>query len=198
MQKLSKETMEAALRKHILNCTEDEIRFVFHLLNFDLKEYKQEMGRITFEVHFTRFYIIKITVTPELLVFSNEWIVFNDDKTNHSLECATPPMFFSVLNMMMNFFGEALLKPTGWKPTYIEGYSIFEDGKEAKGYFDLFQKTADAIIKEIEALTPAEEGKEKAGKSGKKAPAKKAAPAKKSAKVIKLPMPNGKGKKLPN
>ncbi len=194
MQKLSKEQMEVALRKHILNCTEDELRFVYHLLNFDLKEFKQEVGRITYEIHFTRFYVIKVTVTNDLLVFSNEWIVFNDDKTKHSLECATPPMFFSVLNMMMNFFGQALLAPMNWKPTYIPGYSIFDNGEEAKGYFDLFQKTADSIIKEIEALNPEnkeEEKKKPAKKAAKKTPAKKA-------KVVKLPIPTGGKKKLPN
>ena len=195
MQKLSKEQMEVALRKHILNCTEDELRFVFHLLNFDLKEFRQETARVTFEVHFTRFYVIKISVTPEMTAFSNEWIVFNDDKNNHGLEVVTPPMFFNILNMMMNFFGEALLNPMAWKPTFIPGWSIFADGVEAKEYFDLFQKTADSIIKEVEAMKPKEEGK-KAGKSAAKAPKEKKAPAKKG-KVIKLPLPSGKGK-LPN
>ena len=198
MQKLSKEQMEVALRKHILQCTEDEIRFVFHIVNFDLKEFHQEVGRVQFEIHFTRFYVIKVTITQEMLVFSNEWMVFND-QNSHALDAiATPPMLFMVMNRFIQTFAQ-ILQEMQWRPVYIDGYSVFEDGKTAKEYFELFQQTANKISKEIEALRPKEE--KEAPKNVlkvKKTPAKKNTAGRGGAKgkVVKLPVAGGKKKLL--
>ena len=67
MVKLTKEQLQEALKKPILTCSEEEIRFALHIMGFDLKEYHQDQGRVAFEIHFRRIYVIKMEVTGGII-----------------------------------------------------------------------------------------------------------------------------------
>ena len=205
MNKLPKEQFQVSLRKGILECTEEEIKFAFHLLNFDLKNFRQEVGRVEFEVHFNRYYIIKITVLPDKTIFSNEWIIFNDNTKVHHVQLDHPGnLLIMVINQMVNMFGPSLLAPLRYNPAFIEGWSVFENGEEAHAYYDIFVSVIHEIYPEMKEPVK-EEGKvakpaKKSTKAAKAAQATRKVKEGKSsgtAKVIPLPITKGK-KKLPN
>lgn len=159
MIKLTKEQFEAALKKPILSCEENEIRFAFHVMGFDLKEYRQELGRIAFEIHYQRVFIIKVEVSGGVVVFSNPWIVFNDREEVHHINMDEPQALILILNMFVTMFNEALLKPMEYKPAYIKEWSIFDDGAEAKEAWATLQLVIQELLPKPEPDKEAESPK---------------------------------------
>ena len=151
--------------KPVLDCTEEEHRFVFHLLTFDLKEFSQETGRVSFELHFTRTFVIRITVTSDKLVFSNEWVHFNE-KGRHAIETEPVPALFVMLNVFMNNFAESFLKELGWEPSYIPEWSVFKDSSQALEYIKFFSQTMNRLsagLKDEDGEAPSSKQTVKAG-----------------------------------
>ena len=145
MVKLTKEQLQEALKKPILTCSEEEIRFALHIMGFDLKEYHQDQGRVAFEIHFRRIYVIKMEVTGGIITFSNRWVVFNDKEEIHHLNFEEPENLILILNLFINLFGKALLEPIGYQPAYIKEWSLFETGEEAKEFWQTFQ----TVLREV-------------------------------------------------
>ena len=146
MNKLTKEQMQDALRKVTLNCTEEEIRFVFHLFSFDLKEFKQETGRISFEIHYKINYIVKVELTATAMTFSNEWINFEDENT-HGIAMTVPTCLGELMVMFINMFMPNLLQRVCYNIAYNEQWSIFESVEEAQEYLGNSQMTIAEIVK---------------------------------------------------
>lgn len=165
MQVLSKEQLKDCLKKPILQCTEEEIRFAFHVLGFDLKEFKQEQGRVSFEIHYRQFYIIKLEVVGGLSIFSSIWIIFNDKEESHSLSIQEPSCFVALLGTFFNLFNSSLLEPVRYRPGFMKGWSIFETPEEAKGYWE----TIGNVLHEVcPSPAPSPEEKKPAAKNFKK------------------------------
>lgn len=146
MKKLSKEQMQEALQKPVLNCTEDEIRFVFHLFSFDLKELKQETGRVCFEIHFKVHYIAKAELSSTGMAFSNEWINFGDEYT-HGIAMSTPTCLGELIVMFINMFAPNLLQNAGYNLAFNEQWSILDSLEEAQQYLEVAQNTMAEIVK---------------------------------------------------
>lgn len=154
MKKLTKEQMQEALRKPILNCTEGEIRFIFHLFSFDLKEFKQETGRVRFEVHFKTNYIARVEISNMAMVLSNEWIVFGEDNS-HGISMEAPPCAGALLVAFINMFAPNLLQHAGYNLSYNSEWSVLESLEEAQEYVETAQTTMADIVKPLTA-TPHE------------------------------------------
>lgn len=146
MNKLTKEQMQQALRKPILNCSEDEIRFMFHLFSFDLKELKQEIGRVRFEVHFKINYIARVELSDSTMVFSNEWISF-DENHNHGISMRVPTCAGELIVMFINMFAPNLLQRAGYNLAYNEEWSVLDSLEEAQSYIETAQSTMAEIVK---------------------------------------------------
>ncbi len=177
MVKLTKEQLQAALRKPILGCTEDEIRFPYHIMGFDLKNFQQEQGRVAFEIHYQRFYIIKVEVAGGILTFSNQWVIFNEKEDVHHLSFEDPGKLIFILNYLISLFGKPLLEPAGYRPAFIKGHSICETPEEAKDYWMIIQEVLyefypelrpDADPKKVSEKKPEVKRPQAAKKSGKK------------------------------
>ncbi len=177
MEKLTKEQLEVALKKPILTCTENEIRFPLHIMGFDLKEFHQDQGRVAFEMHYQRCYVIKVEVAGGVLTFSNQWIVFNDKEEIHHINFEDPGKLILILNLFVTLFGQALLNPIGYQPAFIKGWSQFETPEEAKEYWATLQ----SVLQEV--CPPAEETGKAAAPQPKK-PVKGAAKSPKGKKKI--------------
>ena len=171
MEKLTKEQLQEALKKPILACSEEEVRFAFHIMGFDLKEYHQELGRIAFEIHFRRLYIIKVEVAGGIITFSNRWVIFNDKEQVHHLNFQEPDKFILILNLFINLFSKALLEPVGYQPAYIKDWSVFETGEEAKEFWQTFQDVLHEVCPPApdKPAKPAAPQRKKAGKGVKTA-----------------------------
>ena len=152
MNKLTKEQMQEALRKSILNCTEGELRFLFHLFSFDLKEFKQETGRVRFEVHFKTSYISRVEITDMVMALSNEWIIFGEDNS-HGISMEAPPCAGALLVAFINMFAPNLLQHAGYSLSYNSEWSVLDSLEEAQEYVETAQATMADIVK---PLTPTE------------------------------------------
>lgn len=148
MKKLSLTQFRKALKKSILGCSEEEVRFVFNIMGFDLKEFSQETGRINFEVHYRRYYIIKVEVIEGVVLFSNPWVVFNDNKDAHHINFQFNGPLLDLLSMFLDLFGPSFLKPLNYQPAFIDGWSACAGPEEGKMYWDIISDMAkDAMVR---------------------------------------------------
>lgn len=146
MNKLTKEQMQEALRKSILNCTESELRFLFHIFSFDLKEFKQETGRVRFEVHFKTSYIARVEITDMVMALSNEWVVFGENNS-HGISMEAPPCAGALLVAFVNMFAPNLLTQAGYGLSYNSEWSVLDSLEEAQEYIETAQSTMTEIVK---------------------------------------------------
>lgn len=138
MQKPTKGQFKAALNKSPLNCTENELRFVFNLLGLDLKEFRQETARVSFEIHYTRYYIMKVEIMRGLLIFNNQWIVFDGQEDPQHIKIQFNGSFLDFLVQFFNAFGAELLEPIHYSPSYIKGWSMVDSREEGQEYWNIF------------------------------------------------------------
>lgn len=144
--KLTKETTQQVLRTSTLDLSEEEIRFVFHIFDFDLKEFQKEIGRIRFEVHHKVQYIARIELTSTDMVFSNEWLNFGDGN-EHGLAMPLPKCLGEILVMFVNVFS-ALIPPAQWiDNSALVRRNIFESEKEAEEYLNVARAAIADIVK---------------------------------------------------
>lgn len=148
IQKISHTEFKEALEKSPLECSENELRFIFNALGFDLKEFKQETSRVVFEVHFRRNYIVKVELVSGLLVFSNRWIIFNDknETERHNINFQFNGSTIKILNLFLDMFGPCLLNPLQYMPAYIKGWSVCDSPKETKEYWDILSEVGRAQL----------------------------------------------------
>ncbi len=138
--KLTKEQLMATLHKGMKGCTEDEIRFVFSIFDFNLKEFYQEDSLVDFEIHFKRNYLMRVVAQGSLLHFNNEFISFQaeSDSTN-GMSMPYPKTILDVIIVFINLFSPNILKKAGYELSYNPETSVFDSIEEAQEYMELIQ-----------------------------------------------------------
>lgn len=144
MEKLTREQLRAALNKRIIDCSEDELRFMFHVLYFDLKEFYQETDRVRFEVHFKRAYVMRIEAGNGPLSFNNEWIDFGEGSTGVSIGITYS--VGEIITIFLNMFGDNILRHINYGLEYNDNWSIFDSQEEAQSFLEVLQGTITEII----------------------------------------------------
>lgn len=136
LKKLTKDQFKKVLAKKPLDCTENELRFVFNVLGFDLKEFGHEDGRLTFEIHYRCEYLMKAEIIDGVLVFSNQWR-FNDEDEPY---CSGRMFAGSLLDFIDTFFqtfGSSVIQPADYNPAWVEGWSAVDSVEEGREYWDV-------------------------------------------------------------
>lgn len=148
--KLSKDELTTALHKNILDATESEIRTVFDIFDFQLKEfYRLEVG-VDFEIHFKRTYLMRIHADKNKLNCSNEYVTFQtsqDGDKCHGLAIKLPSTLAEVLVFFINSFASNILKSAGYTVSYDDENSVYDSMEEAQDYMRLVQDVCESIIK---------------------------------------------------
>ena len=139
--KLTKEQLTAALHKNMRDFTENEIRFIFSIFDFNLKEFYQDGSLVDFEIHFKRNYLMRVVLQRNLLHFSNEYINFSseNDSTN-GVSMPYPDTILDVVMLFINLFSPNVLKKAGYELSYNPETSIFDSIEEAQEYMELIQE----------------------------------------------------------
>lgn len=148
--KLTKEEVKAALLKNILENTEAEIRTVFDIFDFKLKEFAQTKDSVDFEIHFKRTYLMRIIADKsKKLECSNEYVTFqnNDSGSCHGLAIPLPATLAEVLVFFINSFAPNILKSAGYCVNYDAETSPYSSLEEAQEYMKLVQDVCETIIK---------------------------------------------------
>lgn len=148
--KLTKDEVRVALLKNILENTETEIRTVFNIFDFELKEFNKSDGYVNFEVHFKRTYLIRIKADKSKLEYSNEYVTFQNSDTSscHGLAIPMPATLAEVLMFFINSFAPNILKSAGYCVNYDEENSIYSSIEEAQKYMKLVQDVCGSVIKQ--------------------------------------------------
>lgn len=148
--KLTKDEVRAALLKNILENTEAEIRTVFNIFDFELKEFSKSDGYANFEVHFKRTYLIRIKADKSKLGYSNEYVTFqnSDNSSCHGLTIPMPATLAEILMFFINSFAPNILKSAGYCVNYDEENSIYSSIEEAQEYMKLVQDVCGSVIKQ--------------------------------------------------
>lgn len=148
--KLTKDDVRIALLKNILENTEAEIRTVFDIFDFQLKEFNKSNNCADFEVHFKRTYLIHIKADKSKLECSNEYITFqnNDNSSCHGLAIPLPATLAEVLMFFINSFASNILKSAGYTVSYDEENSVYGSIEEAQEYMKLVQDVCGSVIKQ--------------------------------------------------
>ena len=148
MNKLTKEEFLKALHSHMLYLSEHELRFGMNVMGFTLKEYCQGNGKVEFEIHYHRHYIIKAEIIGTLLILSNQWVIFNSETDETFLTLPVPPTFIDFINLIIIMCGDSLLKEANYSPCYIPGFAMTDSPEEAKEYWELVRKASSDIAME--------------------------------------------------
>lgn len=148
--KLTKDDVRIALLKNILESTEAEIRTVFDIFDFQLKEFNKSNNYADFEAHFKRTYLIRIKADKSKLECSNEYITFqnNDNSSCHGLAIPLPATLAEVLMFFINSFASNILKSAGYTVSYDEENSVYSSIEEAQEYMKLVQDVCGSVIKQ--------------------------------------------------
>lgn len=148
--KLTKDDVRIALLKNILESAEAEIRTVFDIFDFQLKEFNKSNNCADFEVHFKRTYLIRIKADKSKLECSNEYITFqnNDNSSCHGLAIPLPATLAEVLMFFINSFASNILKSAGYTVSYDEENSVYSSIEEAQEYMKLVQDVCGSVIKQ--------------------------------------------------
>lgn len=154
MEKLSLTKFRKALVKSPLACSENELRFIFNVMGFDLKEFRQETARLCFEIHYHMHLIIKVEYMEGVVFFSNPWVVFNDNKDAHHINFQFTGNIFELLSMFLDLFGPSFLKPLNYQPAFIEGWSACETPEEGKAYWDIMADMGKEAMVEAKSGKP--------------------------------------------
>lgn len=152
--KLSKDELKVALHKSILDATESEIRTVFDIFDFQLKEFHKLQACfaawVEFEIHFKRTYLMRIHADKNKLECTNEYITFqngSEGESCHGLAIPTPHTLAEVLVFFINSFAPNILRSAGYCVNYDAETSPYSSLEEAQEYMKLVQETCETIIK---------------------------------------------------
>jgi len=148
--KLSKDELKTVLHKNILECTESDIRTVFDIFDFQLKEFFKSDSNVDFEIHFKRTYLMRIQADKNKLECTNEYITFQtgaDGSSCHGLAIGLPATLAEVLIFFINSFAPNILRSAGYGVSYDAENSPYASLEEAQGYMKLVQETCETIIK---------------------------------------------------
>lgn len=147
--KLTKDEVKVALLKNILENTETEIRTIFDIFDFQLKEFDKSNDCTDFEVHFKRTYLMRIKADKSKLECSNEYVTFqnNDSSSCHGLAIPLPATLAEVLMFFINSFAPNILKSAGYCVNYDEENSVYSSIEEAQEYMKLVQDVCGSVIK---------------------------------------------------
>lgn len=148
--KLSKDKLKATLHKNILDATESEIRTVFDIFNFQLKEFNKSEANVDFEIHFKRTYLMRIRADKGKLECTNEYIAFQNESEGescHGLAIPTPHTLAEVLVFFINSFAHNILRSAGYCVNYDAENSPYSSLEEAQEYMRLVQETCETIVK---------------------------------------------------
>lgn len=148
--KLTKEEVKTALLKNILDNTKEEIKAIFDIFDFQLKELTKTVCDIDFEIHFKRTYLMRIKADCNKLECTNEYITFQTDSEGngcHGLAIPLPATLAEVLVFFINSFAPNILKSAGYCVNYDEENSVYDSMEEAQEYMKLVQDVCETIIK---------------------------------------------------
>lgn len=144
--KLTKDELIQALNKNLMECSENEIRFVFDVFNLTLKEghFHDNFG-LRFEIHFKRTFIVRVvTNSSKTLSFENEYVNFGEGA--HGIAMGKVETLAETLVVFINMFTPNLLQHAEYNINFEEEHSLFENLEEAQDYLKTIQDEAQKII----------------------------------------------------
>lgn len=148
INKLTKKELADALRKNLTECSENEIRFAFHVFGLTLKEcYFSGENGMSFEIHFRQSFIVRLIAAHKtgVLSFENEYIDFGEG--THGIAMGKIETLAETIVVFINMFGPNLLQSVGYNISFNEEMSLFNSVEEAEEYLIAAKDEAQKIIK---------------------------------------------------
>lgn len=140
ISKPTKEQLKAILNKNINDCSENDIRFIFDVFNFTLKDFAKSGDSVDFEIHFKRTYLMQVIAKGGMLRFRNEYVNFQaDDDCTNGISMGLPNTILEVVMVFIDMFMPNILKNAGYNISYDPDTSIFDSMEEAQEYMELIQ-----------------------------------------------------------
>lgn len=138
--KPTKEQLSAILNKNINDCSENDIRFIFDVFGFTLKEFEKSENSTDFEIHFKRTYLMRVIAECGMLRFRNEYVNFQEgDGNTNGVSMGLPNTILEVVIIFIDMFTPNILKNAGYNLSYDPENSIFDSMEEAQEYMELIQ-----------------------------------------------------------
>lgn len=138
--KPTKEQLAAILNKNINDCSENDIRFIFDVFGFTLKEFEKSENNTDFEIHFKRTYLMRVIAECGMLRFRNEYVNFQaDDDSTNGISMGLPNTILEIVIIFIDMFTPNILKKAGYNLSYDPDNSIFDSMDEAQEYMELIQ-----------------------------------------------------------
>ncbi len=145
---MTKEEVKEALKKKPSDLSREELKFIFSVFCFAIKEYEKTESTLSFEIHYKRTYLIKVKypVLKGLMSFRNEFIDFDDDGT-HAISMSALENTSELLTVFINMFYDNILKKVGYQGYWDEDLpSPFQSLEEAQEMLSFVQNEIDKNI----------------------------------------------------
>ena len=137
IKKIEKKEFEKVLRSHILDCSENDLRFTFNAMGFDLKDFVKKDSLVSFEIHHMRTFVVKVDVMPTILIYENIWLHFDNQKDPNRIQLPEPPTLGELIISFVSIFGPSVLDKINYRPCYIDGWSATDTPEEGTEYWDM-------------------------------------------------------------
>ena len=141
----NKDEIKALLLKQPSDLTKDELSDLFSILCLNIKEYEKFDRNISFEIHFSRTYLIQVVYPIGLgcMSFRNEYLNFSEGCSGVSMSKLNNTA--ELINIFLNMFNGSILNEAGYSIFFDEDSSDFDSEEEAQSYLVMLQQAMDEI-----------------------------------------------------
>lgn len=136
---MQKEEIRLALAKRPDELSKEQLSEIFGIFCFQVKEYRKSDSKMSFEIHFKRTYLVRVSypITAGAMSFSNEFVYFSDGC--HGLSMGRTQSTAELINLFVGMFHNNLLIEAEYSPYYDRETSMYSSFQEAQEYLEFAQ-----------------------------------------------------------
>lgn len=136
---MQKEEIKLALAKRPDELSKEQLSEIFGIFCFQIKEYRRSNSKVSFEIHFKRTYLVRVSypITAGAMSFSNEFVYFSEGC--HGLSMGRTESTSDLISLFVGMFYANLLIEADYSPYYDGENSMYSSAQEAQEYLEFVQ-----------------------------------------------------------
>lgn len=136
---MNKKEIAEALSKKPHELTKEQLRELFGIFSFSIKEYVLGKRNLYFEIHFKRIYLMRVEYPVEIgmMSFRNDFVNMSDGC--HGISMQKAKSTGELLKVFVNMFYHNLLADANYECYFDEEHSQYSSQEEAQEALEYIQ-----------------------------------------------------------